>query len=1528
MTFPPADESGSAAARELAATRSAKATATSTSGTSTTYLRSFPADMKQNGILITEGNFEELKRLLERKELSKFSDLLDIAEPELPEFDYSEFRTAAGLKLNKSGQPATSTTTAVPGAKGSFGGSKRPSPSPASSDDKGLVPDEAGASTGKSSGDKNAAGSADSITRCDPTSTNQHEDTTTTGPASKKRKTDDAGEQNSSQLSSDESTALIKTTAQAAPKFHCVRSNQFVFDCGPVQRAADLLRKYEKKQKLYQAGGGKTATGVSQLSDFAEVARLREETSQSIDTIRKMDFYPEKRNVVQRPAAVGKFNAAMYEARDDLTKIGQEMLLKVVALHKKHLTTTPLSRLPKLSVEVATLGGDSCLHIAQVAPHESAEFWHLHGHDVPSASEGVQVGKKKHTNGFCTIPVAEYVEEDPLHVRRGERADSQGYYLADGRYVKNIREKNRLTLDVELQHSMRLHLEKKVKQLFEALLAGGGGSSTNSYFISSANNNFVLTNNANALSSSSAAAGSTDSSHQRPFVSKFSDEFPVPNGISTPRDDVPYGAARGIVNYSACAYLDNVDTSWDIPRQTVNNFIDDLLTSLEEEEEKAFRKTERHRDEATMPLVDQERNHRERFRAQEQRRAEMRKHVEARRQDIRSRGGGFVVGSLLTAGLLQLGLVSDEKIAAMMVPIQTESSEPPVYDEVRGVWSFPTRDHAYGSSQVPANEAARSCPLMAVKKGSKQARKRLVEPDLKQLQTGDLFKLGRLRGAFGWRSVPYGADRALLLHLTAVDHVPGSLAEAAAPTGVTSDANVDSSGSDVAGKVEQVPEKANTRSKVEELLHRRRRLQSYRAGHASEGQKQGLRVYVCVAAAGIKSDASSASGTAGAPSSVISSTPNKSVSESKIVGYVLIPKDAFPTHGSSYYDPYDDYGYRYGRSTNRGSLQYTELADNQVLFPDSCVGMFIAADYEEKSGLELLTMREEKLQDAREAGSLGAEHARGNPMAALALTEFAKLLERRKELAIRKIDWFRLTYPGMFSNESAWQLLRTVLNGCRFGVHALGRESVLKKLAATFDAGGRLENQLKRFCEDMKAFFVGLKQLSPHHTSMKQTRLERLAQYPRKVKEAFLTEKLGGNGIQSVGNDEATLDEIVYSFLDREHAAEHRAAVEREKAGEERGHARRNAVTHMSDPALDALRPDFIFSEYHDGSRPGYVFKRGERGIGYYRDDYWPRGISVPGAPIGSLAAIASNPWMRIQVITPEEFQTASGSPGTAGAAASSGDVLDSKGRSKINSGEEKQKSEASSSSNEKQKSAASTSRKQEGGANPSTSSKDDTAATQSSKKNLAVSENTKSKSKVPAGMKDQPLSLPSDTTRTRVIQKVSNKWRFAPAEVVPDLQTDLRAYDNFFDYADQLEKALNKPRALDEEEEDDDYNDEEFSAEKEGDNFVGEDDSNPPATEKVEHKVTKLQFVLTIVDPLATAASGEEERNRLLRRQHIKSKLEKSVWVESREIEKDLSHDACLFCHLHCVVIAEHIMLAACCVKERVPAPLVLALC
>ncbi|CAD7934205.1 unnamed protein product [Amoebophrya sp. A120] len=607
-----------------------------------------------------------------------------------------------------------------------------------------------------------------------------------------------------------------------------------------------------------------------------------------------------------------------------------------------------------------------------------------------------------------------------------------------------------------------------------------------------------------------------------------------------------------------------LDLQWDIPCEAIFAFAHGLLLLVQSREKKYVRNF-------YPQLPDPDRK--------------LRGRGSHREKDLYRCGGGFIVSNLLTVGLLHLWLLDDATVRSFVRPIDLLPEDDQLHRQGEG------EVDATGPTSIVTGECSNFTSATDNQDQFSSSSNHVHVTTLRRadgamMRTGDMFALGSVLPAFGWRCLPNGpGGRVMLLRLTEEEVALRSLA----PAAVSSEAG---------------------KGKDEKLK-------------TPMSHETTLRIYACVSMSNtVMHKASASDGVAAA-----------SWLDRSLAGYVILPDRAITASwGRSRTPP----KYK-GRDVASPGEEQRMLNGNRVRFEWNSLAMFIEPGECGLSGAELVELWDKQMRSAARQ-RLTVEAPWRNaipdnrhldpsrtvlPPSKLSIfrgsreeTEFSKLVGRRCELAANKVDWFRLTYPEIFFNtsDSVWYMLRMQLKGCRYTLEdlVLGKEIVWRRLADAFD-----EKEARR------------------------------------VEES------------------------------------------------------ENKAT-----AKGAEQANFIPAETFDGSRLGYVFKRGELGLGYYRD------------AVG--------------------FSTATNSNDAAGPRLISDTLPKNPWRWK------------------------------------------------------AVNQH----SQVPVHDPPQEFHIAADQddespAQSRVVREVSRLWRFFPSEEIPNVSSDLRTFDNLYDYADQVERALNENDAM-----------------------------------------------------------------------------------------------------------------------------------
>ncbi|CAD7923988.1 unnamed protein product [Amoebophrya sp. A120] len=385
-------------------------------------------------------------------------------------------------------------------------------------------------------------------------------------------------------------------------------------------------------------------------------------------------------------------------------------------------------------------------------------------------------------------------------------------------------------------------------------------------------------------------------------------------------------------------------------------------------------------------------------------------------KDLLKRGGGFVVASLLTAGLLNMWLLRDSLIQKLWEVVYVSEM-----DDAVGYHSPTNESSGKTVSQLSSagaeketltksedqevnllmrmegltREAAREVVL-----GIRKKRQEMEKfDDVRQLKTGDIFKLGYGKNVDGWRCVPMGSSaRALLVNVVRESYSPGNLLP---QNGVP---------------------KSNSGSSVSRMTDVAKQ----------EEEDAVMRCYACLDVRQSE-DINEEDG-------------NRRSCERAIVGYVLLPTAAV--------DKSDE-----GHCTLARRIQQAKNKEVEaVSFPEHCYAMFIEPEDWQRSGIELLSLRERNVEKLKKS-SVRGNHDRKEEkrMKISAAAEFADLLEQRKALAVQRVNWIRCTFPELTSTDIPWDLLRSLSRGCEIDTTPLVYKNLWRFLCSSFADGAEPE---------------------------------------------------------------------------------------------------------------------------------------------------------------------------------------------------------------------------------------------------------------------------------------------------------------------------------------------------------------------------------------------------------------------------------------------------------------------------------------
>ncbi|CAD7934209.1 unnamed protein product [Amoebophrya sp. A120] len=894
-----------------------------------TIWRNFPEDVKAGGggVIVTRANFDALKALFQEDKLQTFDQLLDKSEPELPPYEESALGVVDdGFRERAAGEDsadAGSNKKMASLLEGDSGAQRSPQINPPAKKQKRE--NESQRQSSKSP-DGVAAGKI----------------------WVEEGLKDDAGS----------SAAGAVEQATPAPMFHRVNENQFVFDLGFVTTCRESVLNYELQVTNYYARygeGDSVAPGASSkseassrarmemLTNFVSLSRARDEALSSYKLCEEFgqlyQFHYAER-LEQRPSAVDILLHDMDELGgrfqvDDISPM-EELIRRTYGMQLRASAKIPAAAaLPRLAVEVCTMGGDRCFELPQAILHGCQEFLH-HTREYRKTSKKIK--------GIKRIVINSDLKDFNTKYRKDETVpDSPSVW-------------SKLTLDIELQHHMREALEAQIAAAYENLICAPG----------------VL---GSSCSTRSAAQLFEDSDIIKTTMAakfRFPDVLPLPVKKDT---------------------SDRIDLQWDIGNHDdMYRFAHDLRKAVDKADTTtAPQSTTSQGAGVEIPSV-------------------------TRGRDLEKRGGGYVVANLLTAGLLQLWLLDDGSVRHLLAAVDTKPSE----------GGRVPSDHRLLPQLEPLHfNLERDEKRCRIPRLGRKSTKGFPTTELKKLVTGDLVRIGHIRGTFGWRCVPCGDSRALLLRLDHDEWLASSVKRST--VAAESQAEID-------GAVECEKRGAPSYEDVAKL-------------RCEEMQKRSpWRAYVCV----------EMPGAAGAPSLSSSSTRD---SASAIAGYLLVPTGGLSTVCAEPHNEERDRNLMMRENKRRENIPSSRceqldewLLNDEIAFHPQAVGMFISANDHDKSGMDLLSLREKQLGQAKACGALPPRISySGMPESVDCVTRFATLLEARKQLAVKKIDWFRNTYPAIFFEESPWKQLRKQLHGCIFGVHSLAQPIIAQQLADSFD---------------------------------------------------------------------------------------------------------------------------------------------------------------------------------------------------------------------------------------------------------------------------------------------------------------------------------------------------------------------------------------------------------------------------------------------------------------------------------------------
>ncbi|CAD7934213.1 unnamed protein product [Amoebophrya sp. A120] len=310
-------------------------------------------------------------------------------------------------------------------------------------------------------------------------------------------------------------------------------------------------------------------------------------------------------------------------------------------------------------------------------------------------------------------------------------------------------------------------------------------------------------------------------------------------------------------------------------------------------------------------------------------------------QDIGERGGGTVAAALLTSGLLRLWLVDLDTLRSAWVPRMLARTEDIEEKDARDL------DRRCASASERQLARLHGEKIKTLDPEAPEWRTGKLPP----LRTGDIFEVGGIRGAFGWRVIPWGENnRAILLNLSWNLKAGSLLVEG--------------------GRC--VP----------------------------PSQHPALRIYACVVLPN--------NGNFGASTSS-SSTGRKGVAQARrdsIVGYLLLPAAAIQRHPDAELTLEEYKSFFFDED---GGMDVYDLGHKGVVTfapDDSPLGMWIDPA-EKMSGLDLLALRESRVMwtDGVQKSSIA--------MSSRHTKWLSEMIDQREAFAMKSISWLNSTYPEL-----------------------------------------------------------------------------------------------------------------------------------------------------------------------------------------------------------------------------------------------------------------------------------------------------------------------------------------------------------------------------------------------------------------------------------------------------------------------------------------------------------------------------------
>ncbi|CAD7934211.1 unnamed protein product [Amoebophrya sp. A120] len=1067
------------------------------------FLRRLPPNMgTDGGVIITKDNFDELTKLVKEGKLESFEQLLGKTETALPSFDVRDFGLEVGF-FKEGEDPDPSDDGEQDSADSSSAVERRTSQSDDVEEEAAAKRRKIAVSASTAMRPKNAIGDASEVNNTD---VDMKDATTAAGTTTAEPCDVEKG---------CKSSLAAQAAPAHSPKFFPLRNSQFVFDCEFVQRVQKFVLEYEKghgdMQKQLAAVAKQKTSGQNASSllpcaqegtvDFQEMSRLNERAYAGVDVLEAMDFTGEAYYHLteahkRRFAAVKAYGEVINRLNSYIGHATDSLRARLTRVHDLHVQEASQRFLPVLTVEVSMLGGDVIMCTEQSVPATSAKF-------IESARNVVPKGPLAHTWDKLEpkkLPLHEYNTSYP------NRPD--------------LKSKNRTTLDVDLQRVLRLDVEKKLAALYEKLLYGDPASvAVGSSCLTVKTGTSSAASGGTSSSSLSQPSGVTAAAAGR--QRNFCDVLPVPEasqkrGSDPDLDllwDVPYELIAIFVNnvvgdvtqfeektslIGGDGLLDELQLLKEAGADNMSKVRDELEAAKKSRSERRLKDAaqraggfavgsllttalmhlwlldkeyvRRMTRIVTIPTPEEVAAQKKKKKEEEAAQAAARAKLQGQRAGRRRRGL-LQRNALLTdsddeiidpddidiVAVVEAAAATDaEAVAVQQDEAAAAAEEPPTRADEAGTGENGTAEQANSAGEAvaaddgEAEEQAAEEQLEVAETSAQKSKINLTtkhvmvsdDEDLKsvkEMKTGDLFQVGCCAGALGWRCLPYGKeDRVLLLHLTDDCFAPGSLKVIGAPSvkiSVECDAGLS----------------LYKDQRSEEMKARKRRDEVSR--------QHPWRLYVCVRMLGSSDGVSGPGASSGG-----------CVYDQCIVGYAILPTrnvtrvraDVERQDYRRNYDSEERYGFGYGESRWSPDGEISSLTPGRVGVPQfgfhSSVGMFIERKDFSVSGLNLMVSREKKLREAILTEALSNLSVIEDPQSITTTLRFAELLERREELAIKKIDWFRATFPVIFYKEceSQWTLLRTLLQGCDYGLHILGLQTVVRQLGDSFVEGAPL----------------------------------------------------------------------------------------------------------------------------------------------------------------------------------------------------------------------------------------------------------------------------------------------------------------------------------------------------------------------------------------------------------------------------------------------------------------------------------------